>query len=98
MKPSLAAGPTGGKSVKPPGVGLCFHRVLDAHDVADDKADQQADEGGGGHVGKGTVRKKQDHTHDDHDGGNDSTPEFPICQKILHKLIDDLTIYDCTID
>ena len=58
--------------------GELLDGILDSHDIADDKADQQADEAGGGHVGKGTVREKQDHTHDDHDGGNDSTPEFPV--------------------
>ena len=71
----------------PVGFGELLDRVLNPDNVAHDESHQEADEAGGGHVGEGTVGEKQDHTHDDHDGGNDSTPEFPICQKILHNTL-----------
>ena len=54
--------------------GELLHRILDSDDVARDEADKQPNQAGGGHVGEGAVREKQDHTHDDHDGGNDGRP------------------------
>ena len=91
IRKQVAAGPRGRaagrkQTQEPPDVGL-LHRVLDPDHIPDNEAHQQADEAGGGHVGKGAVRKIQDHTHDDHDGGNDGRPEFPICQKILHNTL-----------
>ena len=68
-------------------MGTPLYRILAGYNIASYKARKSSYQKGGGHVGEGTVGEKQDHTHDDHDGGNDGRPEFPICQKILHNTL-----------